>query len=71
MLEAQVLKEALVVGISFVIIFSVIHILFMRVNKVTAMTHKSLSIQTFIAAALFHILAELLGLNSYYCGYKE
>lgn len=71
MLEAQVLKEALVVGIAFVIVFSVLHILFMRANKETAMTHKSLFIQTFISAALFHILADLLGFNSYYCGYKK
>ncbi len=66
----HLLQESIIIGIVFVILFAIVHSLFMYKNSVAAMKHESLFLQTFITAGLFHILADIFGLNDKYCSSK-
>lgn len=66
----NLLQESIIIGIVFVVLFALVHSLFMYKNSEAAMKHESLFFQTFMTAGLFHILADILGLNDKYCSGK-
>lgn len=64
----RLLTEALAVGLTFVIIFLIVHAAAMAVYKSKAMSsHTLLAVQAALAAALFHIVCEYTGINEWYC----
>ena len=68
---SKVAAEALVVGAVFAVFFALVHAADMASRGQAAMTHPSLGGQTFVAAALGHVLFEVTGLNRYYANNYE
>lgn len=64
---SQVLAEAAVVGIIFMIIFMVLHMVAMSMDASGSMGHKGMAVTAFLAAALFHVGAEYTGWNKKFC----
>ena len=65
---ALLLTEALVVALTFVVLFFVVHIAAMRLVGDGAMTdHSYLALQVALAAGGFHVGCEYLGVNAWYC----
>lgn len=64
----RLLVEAIVVAISFLVIFAVVHWISMLLVNEKAMTnHVYLGFQVAFAAGLFHICCEIVGVNGWYC----
>ena len=64
----KVFIEALVLAVTFVMLFAVTHAITMKMYGDLAMTnHRLLFAQVGIAAGLFHVLCEWFGVNGWYC----
>lgn len=64
----RLLVEAVVVAIGLVLLFFLVHALFMRFFAERAMTdHALLAAQVAITGALFHVGCEYTGINEWYC----
>ena len=64
----RLLVEAIVVAISFLVIFAVVHwIAMLLVNEKAMTNHVYLGFQVAFAAGLFHICCEIVGVNGWYC----
>ena len=60
--------EAAIVGAGLVLIFSILHVIYMKVHGDKAMMdHKLLALQVFLAGALFHGIWEITTGNDMYC----
>ena len=67
----HLLGEALIVGLTFMLMFIIMHTVSMLVLGDKAMTHPALFTQAFASAALFHLTYDILGLNKVYCASKK
>ena len=68
----KVCIEALVIAISFVVLFFVVHSLAMMLLHDAAMTnHVYLGLQIALTAGIFHIACELTGVNKWYCKHRK
>ena len=63
----QLFAEAFVVGALFVVLFALVHILMMAILGDEAMRHPAIFGAAFSSAFLFHIVADVTGMNAYYC----
>ena len=59
--------EALVIGVSVLVVFAVIHMVFMKIMPDQSMTHGGIFLAVFLAVVVAHLLAEALGLNKKFC----
>ena len=70
-MSRQVAIEALVVSLTTVVLFAIVHFLDMKIRgEVAAMTHASLLTHAALTGALVHVLYEITGLNAYYVRLK-
>ena len=56
----QLLSDSAVVGIIFMIIFMVLHMVAMNMDADGAMGHTGMAVTAFLAAALFHVGKEYM-----------
>ena len=68
----RLLLEMAAIALSAVVIFAVIHTVFMKLNGTRAMTnHALLFLQVGLSAGMLHGLFEVTGLNKLYCKGRE
>jgi hypothetical protein len=64
-------KEAVAVGGLFLIIYVIIHVIYMAFSNSFAMSHAGIFIAAFITGAAGHLLLEYTGMNKKYCDEKN
>jgi uncharacterized membrane protein len=69
--NGRVLTESVIVGITMVILFFIIHMIMMRINESFSMSHLGIAIAVLLSSVLFHLLFEILGWNRYYVNYYK
>jgi|LauGreDrversion4_2_1035121.scaffolds.fasta_scaffold953849_1 hypothetical protein len=60
-------NEAIAVGILFVILFAIVHVLMMNFAPKFSMGHAGIGLCAFLAGAIGHLLFEHGGLNAKFC----
>lgn len=59
--------ESLVLGVSVVVVFAVVHMLLMKVAPVQSMEHSGIFLAVFLAVVIAHLLSEAVGMNKKLC----
>lgn len=62
----QIMLEGIVVGLSFLILFMIIHVIDMKFRENDAMLHSSIAYQAFLSGLLGHLIFEYTGINKWY-----
>lgn len=65
----RVALEAVIVGVTFVLLFGIIHAIDMQHRGEKAMTHGALTCHAFLSGAIGHVLFESTGVNRWYAGH--
>jgi hypothetical protein len=70
-MDPQLAKEAVAVGGLFLVIYVIIHVIYMAFSPSFAMSHAGIFMGAFIAGAAGHLLLEYTGMNQKYCEMKK
>lgn len=63
--------EAGVIGLTFAVVYAVVHVMFMMISPSLSMSHVGMFGAAFVAGALGHYLYEYSGWNKQFCDMLE